>query len=100
MPWRLYCTLLVCVGVCLWPLAPLRRGAGAGQPPRVVVLSSSKAAPYEEALAGLQILRGTRASAMPPVPPRYVAYTLNQKTVRHMKLEIPEALMRGAREVF
>jgi len=48
----------------------------------------------------LQIFQGTSASAIPPGTPRTVLYTLNQKTARHMKLDIAEALLRGARELF
>jgi hypothetical protein len=39
-------------------------------------------------------------STLHPQVPRKVVYTLNQKTARHMKVEITETLMRGAREVF
>jgi putative ABC transport system substrate-binding protein len=48
----------------------------------------------------LQVLRGTPMSALRPEAPRKVVYTLNQKTARHMKVEITETLVRGAREVF
>jgi putative ABC transport system substrate-binding protein len=48
----------------------------------------------------LQVLRGTPVSALHVEMPRKVVYTLNQKTARHMKVEMPEALVRGAREVF
>jgi putative tryptophan/tyrosine transport system substrate-binding protein len=48
----------------------------------------------------LQVLRGTPVSALRPEAPRKVVYTLNQKTARHMKVEIAEPLVRGAREVF
>jgi putative ABC transport system substrate-binding protein len=49
---------------------------------------------------GMQVLRGTPVSALRPEMPRKVVYTVNQKTARHMKVEITETLMRGAREVF
>jgi putative ABC transport system substrate-binding protein len=48
----------------------------------------------------LKVLRGTSIHALPPVMPRKVVYALNQKTARHMKIEIAETLVRGAREVF
>ena len=48
----------------------------------------------------VQILGGTSARAIPPAAPRKVLYTLNQKTARHMKIDLPESLVRGAREVF
>jgi putative tryptophan/tyrosine transport system substrate-binding protein len=48
----------------------------------------------------LKVLRGTSINALPPSAPRKVVYALNQKTARHMKIEIAETLVRGAREVF
>ena len=48
----------------------------------------------------LQVLQGTQVSALPPAAPRKVVYALNQKTARHMKIEIAETLVHGAREVF
>ena len=48
----------------------------------------------------LQVLRGAPVSALHPEAPRKVVYTLNQKTARHMKVEIAESLVRSAREVF
>lgn len=48
----------------------------------------------------LKVLQGTSIKALPPVVPRKVVYALNQKTARHMKVEIAEALVDGAREVF
>jgi len=48
----------------------------------------------------LKVLRGTPINALPPMVPRKVVYALNQKTARHMKVEIAETLVHGAREVF
>ena len=48
----------------------------------------------------LKVLQGTSIKALPPVGPRKVVYALNQKTARHMKVEIAEALVHGAREIF
>jgi putative tryptophan/tyrosine transport system substrate-binding protein len=48
----------------------------------------------------LKVLQGTSIKALPPVVPRKVVYALNQKTARHMKVEIAEVLVDGAREVF
>ena len=48
----------------------------------------------------LKVLRGTPINALPPMVPRKVVYALNQKTARHMKIEIAETLVHGAREVF
>jgi hypothetical protein len=48
----------------------------------------------------LQVLRGTPVSALAPAAPRKAVYALNQKTARHMRVEIAETLVQGAREVF
>ena len=47
----------------------------------------------------LKLLQGTPVSALPPVPPRKVLYSINLKTASHMKLDIPRALIQGAQEV-
>lgn len=47
----------------------------------------------------LKILRGTPVSAVPSEPARKVVYAVNLRTARHMKLMIPDALVRGAVEV-
>lgn len=47
----------------------------------------------------LKLLQGTPVSALPPVPPRKVLYSINLKTASHMKLDIPRALVQGAQEV-
>ncbi len=47
----------------------------------------------------LKILGGTPVSALPPEPARKVVYAVNMRTARHMKLSIPDALVRGAVEV-
>lgn len=48
----------------------------------------------------VQILHGAQARTLPIAAPRKVLYTLNQKTARHMKIDLAESLVRGAREVF
>jgi putative ABC transport system substrate-binding protein len=48
----------------------------------------------------LKVLQGASINALPPVGPRKVVYTVNQKTARHMKIEVVETLVHGAREVF
>jgi putative ABC transport system substrate-binding protein len=48
----------------------------------------------------LKILQGARASSLPPVSPRKITYALNLKTAYHMKLDISQALIDGAQEVF
>jgi putative ABC transport system substrate-binding protein len=46
-----------------------------------------------------RILAGTPVSDIPPQPPRKVAYAINAKTARHMKIDIPERLLLGAQRV-
>lgn len=48
----------------------------------------------------VKILQGVRASSIPVAPPRKVVYVLNQRIANHLKVELPEQLVRGAREVF
>jgi len=48
----------------------------------------------------LKVLQGERASSLPPVSPRKITYALNLRTADHMKLNIPQALVDGAQEVF
>ncbi len=47
-----------------------------------------------------KMLRGTPASAIPPLSPRKVFYALNLKTAEHMKMTIPQPLIDGAQQVF
>jgi putative tryptophan/tyrosine transport system substrate-binding protein len=47
-----------------------------------------------------KILSGTPASKLPAERPRKIVYTINLKTARYMKLDIPASLVQGAREVF
>jgi putative ABC transport system substrate-binding protein len=48
----------------------------------------------------LQILAGEPVGSIPLALPRKVAYSLNEKTARHVKLKLPEDLVRGAKQVF
>lgn len=48
----------------------------------------------------VSVLGGTAPSALPPAKPRKLTYALNLRTAEYMKLEIPEALIEGASEVF
>jgi len=48
----------------------------------------------------LRILQGVEVRSIPPVPPRKVEYSVNLKTAQEMKIEIPQDIARGAREVF
>jgi putative ABC transport system substrate-binding protein len=47
----------------------------------------------------LRILHGTAPASLPPEPPRKVTYAVNMRTARHMKVEIPRALLEGAQSV-
>lgn len=48
----------------------------------------------------VRILNGTKPNALPPVPPRRVLYSLNQKTADHMKVEFSRQIVEGAQQVF
>jgi putative ABC transport system substrate-binding protein len=47
-----------------------------------------------------KILQGETVDSIPAASPRTVTYVLNRKTMRHLKLSIPEDLIRGASKVF
>ncbi len=47
----------------------------------------------------LKILHGASPASLSPVPPRKVTYAVNMRTARHMKVEIPRALLEGAQSV-
>jgi len=47
-----------------------------------------------------QILRGASPASIPATMPRTVKYTLNLVTARQMKLELPEPVVRGARQTY
>jgi putative ABC transport system substrate-binding protein len=46
-----------------------------------------------------EILRGTAPRALPPLPPRKVTYSVNLRTARTMRVEIPPDLLKRARSV-
>ena len=48
----------------------------------------------------LQILHGTQAHTLPFAPPRKVTYALNLRTANHMKIDISQPLIDGARQIF
>jgi putative tryptophan/tyrosine transport system substrate-binding protein len=48
----------------------------------------------------LHILNGAPASTLPPASPRKVTYSLNLKTADHMKIDISQALIDSAQQVF
>jgi putative ABC transport system substrate-binding protein len=47
-----------------------------------------------------KVLQGSPAGAIPPATPRKMVYFVNLKTAAQMKLDLPEELVRGARQVF
>jgi putative ABC transport system substrate-binding protein len=47
----------------------------------------------------LRVLQGEAPASIPPVPPRKVVYSVNLRTARHMKIDIPAALLKGAQAV-
>ena len=54
----------------------------------------------QNAAMALKVIKGTPINKIPAAEPRSVAYTLNLKTAKHMKLEMPAALSRGAKHVY
>ncbi|MBZ0157661.1 MAG: hypothetical protein K8I29_15800 [Alphaproteobacteria bacterium] len=48
----------------------------------------------------VKVLGRVPVSALPPVPPRKVAYSINLTTVRHMRIEIADENIRNAYRVF
>lgn len=48
----------------------------------------------------IKILRGVPVNTLPPLSPRKVVYAVNMKTADHMKIDIPQALLDGAQQVF
>jgi putative ABC transport system substrate-binding protein len=47
-----------------------------------------------------RIIQDGATASVAPVGPRKVLYAVNQRTAQHMRLELPEALLRGASELF
>ena len=47
----------------------------------------------------LQVIRGKSAGTLPPAVPRKVVYSVNLKTARQLKVEIPKDLLEGAQSV-
>ena len=54
----------------------------------------------QNAAMALQLIKGTPINKIPVAGPRSVAYTLNLKTVEHMKLDMPAEISRGAKHVY
>ncbi len=47
-----------------------------------------------------KILHGTPVNTIPPLFPRKVVYAVNLKTAEHMKIDLPQAVIEGAQQVF
>lgn len=54
----------------------------------------------QNAAMALKVIRGTPINKIPVAEPRSVVYTLNLKTAKHMKLDMPAKLSRGAKHVY
>lgn len=54
----------------------------------------------QSALQAQKILNGTPVSAVPPEHPRKVTYSVNAKIAEHMKMEIPNEILKNAKSVF
>lgn len=54
----------------------------------------------QNAAMALNIIKGTPINSIPVAEPRSVVYTLNLKTAKHMKLDMPAELTRGAKHVY
>lgn len=47
----------------------------------------------------VKVLQGTPPVSLPPASPRKVVYSINLRTARHMKLDIPSGILRDAQAV-
>jgi putative ABC transport system substrate-binding protein len=47
-----------------------------------------------------RVLQGASPAGIPVATPRKVLYVVNQRTAQQMKLELPETLLRNARELY
>jgi putative ABC transport system substrate-binding protein len=54
----------------------------------------------QNAAMALKIIKGEPINSIPAAEPRAVAYTLNTKTAKHMKLDMPDKITRGAKHVY
>ena len=48
----------------------------------------------------LKIMKGTSISTLPPASPRKVLYSVNAKTIKYMKIDVPEAMIRQAYHIY
>lgn len=48
----------------------------------------------------IKILQGSTAGSIPPAVPRKVIYSVNLKTAQYMKLNIPEAVIKNAHQIY
>jgi putative ABC transport system substrate-binding protein len=54
----------------------------------------------QNAAMALKIIKGAPINSIPAAEPRAVAYTLNTKTAKHMKLDMSDKITRGAKHVY
>lgn len=54
----------------------------------------------QNAAMALQLIKGTPINKIPAAEPRSVTYTLNLKTVKHMKLDMSAEISRDAKHVY
>jgi putative ABC transport system substrate-binding protein len=54
----------------------------------------------QSAELALRVLAGTAPESVAPQSPRRMLYSLNAKTMRHMRIELPAHVIEGARQVF
>lgn len=48
----------------------------------------------------LKVMKGTSISTLPPASPRRVLYSVSAKTIRYMKIDVPEAVVRQAYRIY
>jgi putative ABC transport system substrate-binding protein len=48
----------------------------------------------------VKILQGVPVQTIPPTPPRKVIYAVNKKIAEHMKIDIPQDILKNAQQIF
>jgi putative ABC transport system substrate-binding protein len=48
----------------------------------------------------LKIMKGTSISTLPPLSPRKVLYSVSTKTIKYMKADVPESVIRKAHRIY
>lgn len=48
----------------------------------------------------LKIMKGTSISTLPPLSPRKVLYSVSTRTIKHMKADVPESVIRQAHRIY